>query len=178
MGDNVTADTRVDVSMTVNGDPVEARVDTRLLLAHFLREEAELAGVRIGCDTASCGACAVLLDGRAIKSCTLFAVQAGGRTVTTIEGIDGDGSLHPVQEAFREEHALQCGFCTSGFVMATLELLDTNPEPTEHDVREGLSGNTFRNTNGAGYVAGAFRGPRHEGTTGPRSVPIWWSPSA
>ena len=157
MRDNVTTDPRVDVSMTVNGDPMEARVDTRLLLAHFLREEAELAGVRIGCDTTSCGACAVLLDGRAIKSCTLFAVQAGGRTVTTIEGIAGDGSLHPVQEAFREEHALQCGFCTSGFVMATLELLDTNPEPTEHDVREGLSGNLCRCTGYSNIVAAALR---------------------
>ncbi|MCY4371656.1 MAG: (2Fe-2S)-binding protein [bacterium] len=157
MGDNVTTDTRVDVSMTVNGDPVEARVDTRLLLAHFLREEAELAGVRIGCDTTSCGACAVLLDGRAIKSCTLFAVQAGGRTVTTIEGIAGDRSLHPVQEAFREEHALQCGFCTSGFVMATIELLDTNSEPTEDEVREGLSGNLCRCTGYANIVSAALR---------------------
>ena len=157
MGEDVTTDLRVAVSMTVNGEPVTALVETRLLLAHFLREEAGLAAVRIGCDTTSCGACAVLLDGRAIKSCTLFAVQASGRMVTTIEGIADDEDLHPVQAAFREEHALQCGFCTSGFVMATLELLGANPDPTEHEVREGLSGNLCRCTGYANIVAAALK---------------------
>ena len=159
MGEAAGTD-RVEVSMTVNGELVEAGVETRLLLAHFLREEAGLAGVRIGCDTTSCGACAVLLDGRAVKSCTLFTVQATDRTVTTIEGIAGGESLHPVQAAFREEHALQCGFCTSGFVMATLELLGNNPDPTEHEVREGLSGNLCRCTGYANIVSAALSAAR------------------
>lgn len=168
MGETAGAE-RVEVFMTVNGESVEAGVETRLLLAHFLREEVGLAGVRIGCDTTSCGACAVLLDGHAIKSCTLFAVQATGRTVTTIEGITGGERPHPVQAAFREEHALQCGFCTSGFVMATLEVLANNPDPTEHEVREGLSGNLCRCTGYANIVsaaltaARAMRQPRQEG---------------
>ena len=134
------------VSVTVNGEAVEGPVETRLLLAHFLRERANLAGVRIGCDTTSCGACAVLLDGRAVKSCNVFAVQAQGRSVTTIEGIGADGGLHPLQTAFRHEHALQCGFCTSGFVMAAIELLSDTPDPSELEVREGLSGNLCRCT--------------------------------
>lgn len=140
------------VSMTVNGEPVEASTETRKLLAHFLREDLNLAGVRIGCDTTSCGACAVLLDGRAVKSCTMFAVQAGGRSVTTIEGIGTQDTLHPVQAAFHEEHALQCGFCTSGFVMATLELLRNTPDPSEHEIREGISGNLCRCTGYANIV--------------------------
>ena len=160
MGETIATD-RVAVSMTVNGQVTEAGVEARLLLAHFLREEAGLAGVRIGCDTTSCGACAVLLDGGAVKSCTLFAVQAAGRTVTTIEGLTGHGQdLHPVQAAFREEHALQCGFCTSGFVMATLELLGNNPDPTEHEVREGLSGNLCRCTGYTNIVSAALRAAR------------------
>ncbi len=157
MSEPVTTDPRVEVSITVNGGLVKALIETRLLLAHFLREVAHQAGVRIGCDTTSCGACAVLVDGRAVKSCTLFAVQAAKRTVTTIEGIADAERLHPVQAAFREEHALQCGFCTSGFVMATIELLDDNPEPTEEEVREGLSGNLCRCTGYANIVAAALR---------------------
>ena len=153
--------------MTINGESVEAAVEARKLLVHFLREDAGLAGVRIGCDTTSCGACAVLLDGRAIKSCTLFAVQAGGRTVTTIEGITNGETLHPVQAAFREEHALQCGFCTSGFVMATLELLGSIPDPSEEEIREGLSGNLCRCTGYANIVTavrGAAKALRQSGT--------------
>ena len=134
------------VSVTVNGEVVEELVETRHLLAHFLREQANMAGVRIGCDTTSCGACAVLLDGRAVKSCTLFAVQAHGRSVTTIEGIGVGDDLHPLQAAFRQEHALQCGFCTSGFLMAAIELLSGVPDPSELEVREGLSGNLCRCT--------------------------------
>lgn len=141
-----TTDPRRAVSLTVNGEVVEGIVEARRLLAHFLRERGNLAGVRIGCDTTSCGACAVLLDGHAIKSCTLFAVQADGRRVTTIEGIGTGGDLHPLQVAFRQEHALQCGFCTSGFVMAAIELLDNVPNPSEREVREGLSGNLCRCT--------------------------------
>lgn len=157
---------RLGVSISVNGETVTASVEPRLLLAHFLREEAHLAGVRIGCDTTSCGACAVLLDGRAVKSCTLFAVQVADRTVTTIEGIADDDRLHPVQAAFREEHALQCGFCTSGFVMATIELLERNPEPDEHEVREGLSGNLCRCTGYVNIVAAALRAANTVGRTG------------
>ncbi len=134
------------VSVTVNGEVVEELVETRHLLAHFLREQANMAGVRIGCDTTSCGACAVLLDGRAVKSCTVFAVQAHGRSVTTIEGIGVDDDLHPLQAAFRQEHALQCGFCTSGFLMAAIELLSGVSDPSELEVREGLSGNLCRCT--------------------------------
>ena len=134
------------VSVTVNGEVVEELVETRHLLVHFLREQANMAGVRIGCDTTSCGACAVLLDGRAVKSCTVFAVQAQGRSVTTIEGIGVDDDLHPLQAAFRQEHALQCGFCTSGFLMAAIELLSGVSDPSELEVREGLSGNLCRCT--------------------------------
>ncbi len=134
------------VSVTVNGEVVEELVETRHLLAHFLREQANMAGVRIGCDTTSCGACAVLLDGRAVKSCTVFAVQAHGRSVITIEGIGMGDDLHPLQAAFRQEHALQCGFCTSGFLMAAIELLSGVSDPSELEVREGLSGNLCRCT--------------------------------
>ena len=145
------------IAINVNGETVEALVEARKLLAHFLREEANLAGVRIGCDTSSCGACAVLIDGRGIKSCNMFAVQAAGREVTTIEGIGSEGRLHPVQEAFRQEHALQCGFCTSGFVIAALELLGNVDDPTEHEVREGLSGNLCRCTGYANIVKAVQR---------------------
>ncbi len=164
--DESAATDRLDVSISVNGETVTASVEPRLLLAHFLREEAHLAGVRIGCDTTSCGACAVLLDGRAAKSCTLFTVQVADRTVTTIEGIADDDRLHPVQAAFREEHALQCGFCTSGFVMATIELLERNPEPDEREVREGLSGNLCRCTGYVNIVAAALRAANKVGRTG------------
>ena len=164
------------IAMTVNGETVEALADTRKLLAHFLREDVKLAGVRIGCDTSSCGACAVLLDGRGVKSCNVFAIQAAGRNVTTIEGISGEGvsgegiggseRLHPVQEAFRQEHALQCGYCTSGFVIAALELLENVAQPTEHEVREGLSGNLCRCTGYTNIVKAVQRAgdamARHE----------------
>ena len=153
MADVDAADLRRAISLTVNGEVVEGTVETRLLLAHFLREQVNLAGVRIGCDTTSCGACAVLLDGHAIKSCTLFAVQASGRRVTTIEGIGSGEDLHPLQVAFRQEHALQCGFCTSGFLMAAIEILDHLPNPTEREVREGLSGNLCRCTGYSNIVA-------------------------
>ncbi len=157
---------RLAVSISVNGATVTSTVESRLLLAHFLREEAHLAGVRIGCDTTSCGACAVLLDGHAVKSCTLFAAQAADRTITTIEGIADDDGLHPVQAAFREEHALQCGFCTSGFVMATIDLLERNPQPDEHEVREGLSGNLCRCTGYANIVTAVLRAADKAGRAG------------
>ena len=137
------------ISVTVNGQAQPAEVDSRLLLVHFIREQLSLTGTHIGCDTTSCGACTVLLDGRAVKSCTMFAVQANGRSVETIEGVAGDAGLHPLQEGFWEQHGLQCGFCTPGMIMSAKALLAQNPNPTEDEIRWGISGNLCRCT---GYV--------------------------
>ncbi len=135
------------VSVTVNGNPVTAEVPDRTLLVHFVREQAGLTATNVGCDTSSCGACTVLLDGQSVKSCTVLAAQADGRAVTTVEGLaSAEGELHPVQQAFRAEHGLQCGFCTPGMVMAAVSLLAENPSPTEEDVRLGLEGNLCRCT--------------------------------
>jgi carbon-monoxide dehydrogenase small subunit len=134
------------IELTVNGKPRSDEVEPRLLLVHYLREVCELRAANVGCDTTSCGACTVLLNGESVKSCTVLAVQAAGGTVTTAEGLSADGELHPVQEAFRQEHGLQCGFCTPGMVMATIGLLAENPDPTEEQVREGLEGNLCRCT--------------------------------
>ncbi len=135
------------VTITVNGSQVAAEVEDRLLLVHFLREVAGLTATNVGCDTTSCGACTVLLDGQSVKSCTLLAAQADGGDVVTVEGLAGaDGGMHPVQSAFRAEHALQCGFCTPGMVMAVVSLLAENPSPTEDEVRSGLEGNLCRCT--------------------------------
>ncbi len=135
------------VTVTVNGSQVTAEVPDRTLLVHFLRDVAGFTAANIGCDTSSCGACTVLLDGRSVKSCTLLAAQADGREVMTLEGLaDGTGALHPVQRAFRAEHGLQCGFCTPGMVMAAVSLLAENPDPTETEVRTALEGNLCRCT--------------------------------
>jgi carbon-monoxide dehydrogenase small subunit len=134
------------VALTVNGSRREADVEPRQLLAYFLRNELGLTGTNVGCDTSSCGACTVLLDGESVKSCTVFAVQADGSEVTTVEGIAQGGELHPVQQAFHEAHALQCGYCTPGFVMATISLLQENPDPSEEEIRLGLEGNLCRCT--------------------------------
>jgi aerobic carbon-monoxide dehydrogenase small subunit len=137
----------VKVTVTVNGTQIEAEVPDRTLLVHFLRDVAGLTATNIGCDTSSCGACTVLLDGRSVKSCTLLAAQADGRSVVTLEGLaNGTGELHAVQAAFRAEHGLQCGFCTPGMVMAAVSLLRENPHPSEADVRTGLEGNLCRCT--------------------------------
>ena len=137
----------MQVTITVNGEQRTDDVEPRLLLAHYLREECGLKATNIGCDTTSCGACTVLVDGLSVKSCTVLAVQAAGAQVTTLEGLAGaDGELHPVQAAFREEHGLQCGFCTPGMVMASIGLLADNPDPTDREVREGLEGNLCRCT--------------------------------
>ncbi|MCC7058844.1 MAG: (2Fe-2S)-binding protein [Burkholderiaceae bacterium] len=133
------------VTMTVNGKAVSASIDNRTLLVQFIREHLQLTGTHVGCDTAQCGACTVHLDGRAVKSCSMLAVQAAGASVTTIEGI-ADGELHPVQKAFHECHALQCGFCTPGMVMSAIQLLADNPRPSEAQIREGLEGNLCRCT--------------------------------
>ena len=135
------------VEITVNGDPVAADVEDRMLLVHFVRDVAGLTATNVGCDTTSCGACTVLLDGESVKSCTVLAVQANDRSVTTTEGLTAeDGTMSAVQEAFRENHGLQCGFCTPGMVMAATSLLAENPHPTEQEVREGLEGNFCRCT--------------------------------
>ena len=134
------------IALTVNGAQHEADVEPRQLLVYFLREQLGLKGTNVGCDTSSCGACTVLLDGESVKSCNVLAVQADGSEITTIEGLaQGDG-LHPVQQAFHEKHALQCGYCTPGFVMATVSLLKENPSPSEEEIRIGLEGNLCRCT--------------------------------
>ncbi len=137
------------VRVTVNGKSREAEVETRTLLVHFIREELHLTGTHIGCDTTNCGACTVLLDGKAVKSCTILAVQADGRAIRTVEGLAENGKLHPVQEGFVEEHGLQCGFCTPGMMMTAVALLGKNPNPTEDEIRHAISGNLCRCT---GYV--------------------------
>jgi carbon-monoxide dehydrogenase small subunit len=134
------------VALTVNGSRHEADVEPRQLLAYFLRNELGLTGTNVGCDTSSCGACTVMLDGESVKACTVFAVQADGSEVTTVEGIADGGELHVVQQAFHEAHALQCGYCTPGFVMATISLLQENPNPSEEEIRLGLEGNLCRCT--------------------------------
>jgi carbon-monoxide dehydrogenase small subunit len=134
------------VSITVNGKVRKANVEPRVLLAHFLRDQLNLTGTHIGCDTSQCGACTVLVDGRSVKSCTIFAVQADGSQVTTVEGLARDGKLHPLQEGFWEEHGLQCGYCTPGMIMSAINLLNENPKPTEQQIREGIAGNFCRCT--------------------------------
>jgi aerobic carbon-monoxide dehydrogenase small subunit len=138
--------TALKIEVTVNGEKRTAEVEPRLLLVHLLREVFRLTGTHIGCDTTHCGACTVLLDGRAVKSCTVFGVQAHGREVLTVEGLERDGKLHPLQDAFVQEHGLQCGYCTPGFVMASVSLLKENPNPSEEEIRLGLEGNLCRCT--------------------------------
>jgi carbon-monoxide dehydrogenase small subunit len=141
------------VTITVNGEPRTAEVEPRTLLVHLLREHLNLTGTHVGCDTSNCGACTVWLDGDAVKSCTLLAVQADGREVTTIEGISENGDLHPMQRAFHEHHALQCGYCTPGMVMTAIKLLEANPAPTDAEIRHGLEGNLCRCTGYENIVA-------------------------
>jgi carbon-monoxide dehydrogenase small subunit len=137
------------IRLTVNGSVHEAEVEPRLLLVHFIREVLGFTGTHIGCDTTNCGACTVILDGRAVKSCTVLAVQADGREVMTVEGLAKDGELHPIQQGFFEKHGLQCGFCTPGMMMSAYTLLQRNPNPSEGEIRWGISGNLCRCT---GYV--------------------------
>ena len=136
----------INITVKVNGKDHTAAVEPRLLLIHFIREVLALTGTHIGCDTTSCGACTILLDGRPVKSCTMFAVQVDGREVSTIESVAQNGALHPLQEGFKEKHGLQCGFCTPGMIMSTYALLQKNPQPTEQDIRWGISGNLCRCT--------------------------------
>ena len=137
------------VTIEINGSSFTREVDSRLLLVHFLRENLQMTGTHIGCDTSNCGACTVLMDGRSIKTCTVYTVQANGKSLTTIEGMETEGKLHPLQEGFHEEHGLQCGFCTPGMIMRAAELLEKNPNPSEEEIRMGIAGNLCRCT---GYV--------------------------
>ncbi|MBV8718726.1 MAG: (2Fe-2S)-binding protein [Chloroflexi bacterium] len=142
----------VPVSVTVNGTTYSRQVEPRDLLVYFLREDLGLTGTHVGCDTSQCGACTILVDDRPVKSCTMFAVQADGRALTTVEGLAADGSLTPLQEAFWNEHGLQCGFCTPGFLMTATALLNSNPNPSEAEIRKGLEGNLCRCTGYANIV--------------------------
>ena len=152
-----------NVSITVNGKLRTADVAPRLLLVHFLREQLNLTGTHVGCDTSQCGACTVLVDGRSAKSCTIFAVQADGSEVTTIEGLAaGDGQLHPLQDGFWEEHGLQCGYCTPGMIMSAVDLLNNNPSPSERGIREGLDGNFCRCT-GYQHIVNAVQHAANKG---------------
>ncbi len=147
----------MQVSIEVNGEQRSDEVEPRLLLVHYLRDVCGLRAANVGCDTTSCGACTVLLGGESVKSCTVLAAQADGRSVTTTEGLGSAGEMHPVQRAFREEHALQCGFCTPGMVMASVALLDENPTPTESEVRSALEGNYCRCTGYHNIVRAVLR---------------------
>lgn len=143
----------MEITIHVNGEACTREVEPRLLLVHFVRETLRLTGTHIGCDTTSCGACTVLLDGKPVKSCTVLAVQADGRQVTTVEGLAQQGALDPVQEGFKQEHGLQCGFCTPGMMLVSKTLLQRNPDPSEADIREAISGNLCRCTGYQNIVA-------------------------
>lgn len=136
----------VSISVKVNGETRQEEVEPRMMLVDFLRESLKLTGTHVGCDTTACGACTVHVNGKAVKSCTMLAVQADGADVTTIEGMASNGDLHPLQEGFKEEHGLQCGFCTPGMIMTAAQLLEDNPNPSEHEIREALEGNFCRCT--------------------------------
>ena len=144
------------VALSINGATHTADVEPRMLLIHFLREVVGLTGPHVGCETSICGACTVLLDGKAVKSCAVFAVQCDGREIVTIEGLAANGKLHPVQQAFWDEHALQCGYCTPGMIVSTAQLLERNPSPTEEEIRHGLEGNLCRCT-GYQHIVNAVR---------------------
>ena len=172
---HVPALREVSVQMTVNGVPRASTVPARTLLVHFLRDDLRLTGTHVGCDTTQCGACTVALDGVTVKSCTVLAAQADGHEVTTIEGIANpeDGTLHPVQQAFKDEHALQCGYCTPGMVMAIRQLIADHPNPTANEVRHALSGNICRCTGYQNIVAATLRAARAiaPNPAGPPSAP-------
>jgi carbon-monoxide dehydrogenase small subunit len=169
----------VSVSVTVNGREHSAEVEPRLLLVHFLRDTLGLTGTHVGCDTSNCGACTIHLDGEAVKSCTVLAVQADGSAVTTIEGMGSLDSLHPLQESFWASHGLQCGYCTPGMIMAAADLLERNPDPSEEDVREALAGNLCRCTGYQNIVkavlgaAGELRGAEARPEEVREEEPAW-----
>jgi aerobic carbon-monoxide dehydrogenase small subunit len=163
----------MDIELTVNGTARSAEAEPRTLLVHFLREQLGLTGTNIGCDTSSCGACTVHIDGEAVKSCTILAVQADGTDITTIEGLAAaDGTLHPMQEAFRQHHGLQCGYCTPGMVMAAVSLLSENPSPTEREVRVGLEGNLCRCTGYHNIVKAVLAAASGDPSSEPSFTPV------
>jgi len=155
-----------EISLTVNGEAVVAGVEPRMLLIHFIREQLNMTGSHIGCDTSSCGACTILIDGKSAKSCTILAVQANGKEITTVEGLANAEGPHPIQEAFKENHGLHCGFCTPGMMLRIKELLEKNPDPTEEEIRWGISGNLCRCTGynnivkATQYAAAKMRGEK------------------
>jgi carbon-monoxide dehydrogenase small subunit len=157
------------ISVMIDGVRYEDDVEARLLLVHYLREQAGRTGTPVGCDTSNCGACTVLLNGRSVKSCSVLAVQADGAEVTTIQGLAAHGELHPLQQAFHEEHALQCGYCTPGMIMAAVDLLQDNPHPTEEQVRDGLEGNLCRCTGYQNIVRAVLRA---SGTTAAQQAEV------
>lgn len=150
----------VPISVTVNGQHRESEVDGRTLLVQFIREELRLTGTHVGCDTSSCGACTIIMDGKAVKSCTVLAASASGSDITTIEGLAQNGELHPLQEGFKEEHGLQCGFCTPGMIMTAVQLLEDNPQPSEAEIRHGLEGNYCRCTGYHNIVKAIYHASR------------------
>lgn len=153
----------VPLSITINGKTYKDEVESRTLLVNYIRDELRLTGTHIGCDTSSCGACTVIMDGKAVKSCTLLAVQAHGSNITTIEGLAKNGEMHPLQEGFREEHGLQCGFCTPGMIMTAVQLLEDNPQPSEVEIRHGLEGNYCRCTGYHNIVKAIYHASRKIG---------------
>ena len=161
---------KLSVSLTVNGKPVSAEIESRTLLVEFLREQLRLTGTHVGCDTAQCGACTVMMNGKAIKSCSIVAMQAEGADVMTIEGVaKPDGTLHPMQAAFKENHGLQCGFCTPGMVMNALDFAKSHPSPSEQEVRESLEGNLCRCTGYHNIVKAIAAGAKAMGSGAPRT---------
>ena len=162
------------ITVTVNGEPHTLEVEPRLLLVHMIRELLNLTGTHIGCDTSSCGACTILLDGKSVKSCTVLAVQANGKSITTIEGVAKDGQLSPLQEGFKENHGLHCGFCTPGMILRATELLANNPNPTEEEIRWGISGNLCRCTGYNNIVkAIQYAGAKIRGEELPSTDPVF-----
>ena len=163
------------INLTVNGQEHSVEVEPRLLLVHLIRENLSLTGTHIGCDTSNCGACTILMDGKSIKSCTLLAVQANGKFLTTIEGLAPEGGpLHPLQEGFKENHGLQCGFCTPGMIMRSVELLENNKNPTEDDIRWGISGNLCRCTGYNNIVKSIeWAGAKMRGEETPSTEPVF-----
>jgi len=160
----------IRVRIVVNGETRQSDIEPRMLLVHYLRDVLGLTGTHIGCDTSNCGACTALLDGESVKSCTVLAVQADGRAVTTIEGMRSNGALHPLQDAFRQEHGLQCGYCTPGMIMAAADLLERNPDPTEDEVRHGLEGNLCRCTGYHNIVRAVMAAAKQGGAGVPRGA--------
>jgi carbon-monoxide dehydrogenase small subunit len=162
------------ITVTINGEAKTLNVEPRLLLVHLIRENLNMTGTHIGCDTSSCGACTVLMDGKAVKSCTVLAVQADGKSVTTVEGLATGNNLHPIQEAFKENHALHCGFCTPGMMMRAVELLEKNNNPTEEEIRWGISGNLCRCTGYNNIVrAIQYAGAKMRGDKLPSTDPVF-----